>query len=531
MLMAELHWLLFLFPGDLTPEFKIGRVREIWSWSGAFLPDNLPQLTKQISGGIGNTGMAFKNHRWRELSFLIAVMRSFKTLPPSERENIVTKASSLVRFLENISGSEQRQMRHILPHLLFPDEFERTSSKNHKRRILKGFAYGGPVDVEKMSIADLDAALLSLRSALTKEIGKEFDFYQDDIRNRWDDAPTLERRGNDARATQATNLILYGPPGTGKTFNTAAEAVRLCGEPVPNDRTELMVIYRELVEEERIDFVTFHQTTSYEEFVEGLRPTTGDVSGARQEGASGRVGFRLEPHDGIFKRISERARLDGGDDPSSADQATTNYVLIIDEINRANISKVFGELITLLEPDKRLGMQNEIRVMLPYSKMPFGVPANLHIIGTMNTADRSIALLDTALRRRFTFRELMPDPEQLSTNVDGVNLRNLLRVINERVEYLFDREHQIGHAYFMECHTRSDVEEVMRHKVIPLLAEYFYEDWAKVAAVLGDTAKGPGRFLEARRLSPPPAITEDEMAGEKMRWSVKGQFDFSKFAS
>lgn len=207
------------------------------------------------------------------------------------------------------------------------------------------------------------------------------------------------------------------------------------------------------------------------------------------------------------------------------------HVLIIDEINRANISKVFGELITLLEPDKRLGMDNEIRLTLPYSKKSFGVPRNLHVIGTMNTADRSIALLDIALRCRFPFRGLMPNPSVLSSDVDGVNLQNLLHTINERIEYFVDREHQIWHAYFTGCQTRVDIESAMRDKVIPLLSEYFYEDWSKVAAVFGDAALGPSRLLESKRIAVIGSMTQEDFAGEKLRWTVKESFDFSEFSA
>jgi MoxR-like ATPase len=340
---------------------------------------------------------------------------------------------------------------------------------------------------------------------------------------RWQQAPTADEEAEDEAAPSATptNLILYGPPGTGKTYATMAEAVRLCrGLPADDTlltdddrRPELREAYEELRRQGQIDFVTFHQTYSYEQFVEGMQPKP------RSDGP----GFELVPVWGIFRTIAR-----------AAEASAEEHVLIIDEINRANISKVFGELITLLEPDKRIGKEEALRLTLPDSKDRFGVPANLHIIGTMNTADRSIALLDTALRRRFTFRELMPRPELLEV-VDGVDLGRLLTRLNERIEYLFDREHQIGHAYFMGCASRADVDAAMRHKVIPLLAEYFYEDWGKVALVLGDGAGDDsesdreGAFIDRRRLEPPTGMSEDETR-PRYRWEVRRDFRYDAFA-
>jgi hypothetical protein len=297
------------------------------------------------------------------------------------------------------------------------------------------------------------------------------------------------------------NLILHGPPGTGKTWSTGRLAVQICQDRIlsdlVDDRQEVMRAYRELVGAGRVVFTTFHQSIGYEEFVEGLRPVTDRVG---QPSA----GFRLEPCKGVFRDICERA---------SASRLVP-FVLVIDEINRANVSKVFGELITLLEPDKRQGELNALTVTLPYSKEAFGVPNNLYVVGTMNTADRSIALLDTALRRRFEFEEMMPNYTCLDRAVDGIHLGNLLKAINRRVEWLFDRDHQIGHSYFINVATLDGLDEVMRARVIPLLTEYFYEDWEKVRAALNDREEC---FIIKEELPAPPLLENED---RRWRYSI-----------
>ena len=301
------------------------------------------------------------------------------------------------------------------------------------------------------------------------------------------------------------NTILYGPPGTGKTFATFRRCVKICDGKAPaHDGKAIQSRYKKLVKEGRVEFVTFHQSYGYEEFVEGLRPDPDSQH------------LNLIPVDGVLKRIAERARQD----------TKKPYVLVIDEINRANISKVLGELITLLEEDKREGNPVEVAVTLPHSGQRFTLPSNLHILGTMNTADRSIALIDTALRRRFRFEELAPDLSKLpSKSIDGIDLREVLRKINERLEYLIDRDHLVGHAWLMKADTKAKIDDIMRHKIIPLIAEYFYDDWQKVMAVLGDG------FFEKTTLDRPHGLEDTEAEAHRPSWKQNETFDKGAYES
>lgn len=234
-------------------------------------------------------------------------------------------------------------------------------------------------------------------------------------------------------------------------------------------------------------FVTFHQSYGYEEFVEGLRPVLDDNE-------SGVVKYEIKS--GAFKELCRKAKL----------LPNQRFAMVIDEINRGNISKIFGELITLIEPDKREGQENEVSVILPYSGALFSVPSNVDIIGTMNTADRSLALLDTALRRRFEFEPVYPDVRdevnaplyglQVVVDEQVINISQMLFAINQRIEALYDRDHCIGHAYFTPLIKVSDGDErlkalslIFKNRIIPLLEEYFFEDWQKIQLVLADNQK------------------------------------------
>ena len=298
------------------------------------------------------------------------------------------------------------------------------------------------------------------------------------------------------KRTYPKNLILYGPPGTGKTYNTIRYAVSIIDgidvDDVKDDNTytdasggvvDVKKRFDSCLLNDQIRFTTFHQSLSYEDFIEGIKPKF-DTS----------INIMKYPvEDGIFKQICTAAR-EQAESARQAGRGPENFVLIIDEINRGNVAQIFGELITLIEEDKREGEVNAIPVTLPYSsvadpKAPkFTVPANLYILGTMNTADRSVEALDSALRRRFTFIEMRPNVSKVPVTITGssVSPQAILEKMNSRIEVLKDSEHQIGHSYFMGVDSVEKLMDVFQHKIIPLLQEYFFGDTERIKMVIGE---------------------------------------------
>lgn len=438
-------------------------------------------------------------------------------------------------------------------------------------------------------------------------------------------------------STSPLNQILYGPPGTGKTYATKALAVQIITGRVPPNRQSLLESYEDWFNKGNIQFVTFHQSTSYEDFVEGIKPT---LQKEEEDNPIRQIGYKIE--DGIFKKMCVNAAFEyqafvdnksttpdtpsfgqrydaffdqcqqlldeqvdiriplksghevkiigltdrgnfvlqhldglrsytvsrnlleklynaiddfeqisniysyfrsiiGGNNASAywailnqiflqeppanlpaespgpdyeqkrfafdninwsrieSNDQVPNYVLIIDEINRGNVASILGELITLIEVDKRAGSKEAIRLCLPYSQTQLAVPPNLYLIGTMNTADRSVEALDTALRRRFSFTEMPPQPSLIATQgalrqTSGIlslgdteiDLARLLSTINTRIEILLDRDHLIGHSYFMSVQDEQGLRQALAKSILPLLQEYFYGDYGKIALVLGE---------------------------------------------
>jgi 5-methylcytosine-specific restriction protein B len=628
-LMAEALWILMLFQSNITVETKRTNVRTVWGWSGEELNPNLAALSDTVLSGLGSTGTAYNTQRWRELGFLLTLSRRFKDKSADDRQVLLSDPWGFAAWLRSYPEARHRQLCHIIPHLLFPDEFERISSGADKRAVLAAFIGERGKDLKQWEPEKVDRALLDVRKRLETDRGGPIDFYQPELAERWrgsanswllswnpenwqwqtlaadraatakgqtvimswscastkpkeGDAAFLMKTGTPPRgivavgtivkgpfenthydaakaaagevanfvevgftavrdaardtivdrealverhptqvwspqasgisvdtaaartvanlwkalpalegeingdvsddtvaSVPARNIILYGPPGTGKTH--ALQSIH-------------MPRYESSVEgggvDKRYEFITFHQSYSYEDFIEGIRPVPGTQGG---------LTYEVRP--GVFKRICERAKAD----------PQHRYAIFIDEINRGNVAKVLGELITLLEPNKRAIYGRDGRLILglettlPYSGERFGVPANLDVIGTMNTADRSIALLDAALRRRFEFDELMPAPGVI-TGADGsgiisddqgdqINLRQLLVTMNRRIVHLAHRDQTLGHACFVRVRDFPTLRRVLAREVVPFLQELFYDDWRRIRLVFADQAAPPEHQL------------------------------------
>ena len=491
-LWAEMTWVYFLIqkPRSILPETKRKQITTIWNWSGRDFPGGHELLNDSVLGaGILNLGSG-KSHIWKELHFFVVAMDEWFSLDGNKRSSLLGRPWDFASWLDGTKLATSRMFRHVLLFLLFPNKFEPIVKKEVKKQIVMQLGQGDFFDYSEQ--LEFDQALLSIRKSLEKEHpGELFLFHSPPIYERWhpgsesgriaksNETICSERNKPDqlnpnktynldeahqdlfiprdnfdrllASIKSRKNLILQGPPGTGKTFIARRLAWCLIG----------------CKDNSPIEMVQFHQSYAYEDFVQGYRPTD-----------SG--GFELKK--GVFHRFCERA-LANSDTP---------HVFIIDEINRGNLSRIFGELLMLIENDKR---NEDFAVTLTYSDDRFHVPDNVYLLGLMNTADRSLALVDYALRRRFAFETLEPAyrPDYGRTAFEkyltdrGAN-PELARRISDRMAELNEsiranqelgRGFQIGHSYFVpgkdETPSKDWYRNIIDTQIAPLLREYWFD--------------------------------------------------------
>jgi len=493
-------------------EVKIDYLRRVCQIAGLPRPALDRELYDALDQGFCKTGFNYHvkyRQLWLLLYFAYELRRDFPT--PAEREAVVSDARAmeerLDRALGHFSGYDvAHDMRHALLHLAFPELYERIISNADKDSIVRTFLARVP---DSLKNASRDEKIRAIRASFENQASyadSEFDFYNPEIRRLWKPRHDSRERPGDAEGVpepddpllgelvallrRRKQIILHGPPGTGKTwyarqlartvvaadnFNSFYEELddraKTQIEPLPDARypgkSGAGPKGRTSADGCFIRHVTFHPAYGYEDFVEGYRPVLTE---------SGAPHFALR--DGLFKRLCRQA----------AAQPDKTFVLLIDEINRGNIPRIFGELITLMEPDKRQSPENPTpyTAILPASGEVFAVPDNLLIIGTMNTADRSIALVDIALRRRFGFWELLPAPELLEDRVlGGLNVGRWLRRLNERIAREVGINYRVGHAYLINVRDVETFADIVRDSIFPLLQEYCYDEYAKLEAILG----------------------------------------------
>lgn len=496
--------LVYLLPSRfLTAGKKYELIKQICDYKNFSLEERDKPFWEVLDQGLLRTSMRY---HFKFMQLWLIFLFALEVKQEKDRFSLMNSPKKVQGILDKILESiEEKQyrawdMRHALLHMAFPESYEHIISTSHKEQIVNTFKEVIP---KKFKRKDIEEQLKQIRNHFERRDEYQdiyFNFYLPEIKAKWASGGEDEKNGDtvDPREedpqlgelfdllSREKQIIIYGPPGTGKTYY----AIRLAKEVIAqnnfdkssNELTEeetkkidlgqnVGIISGGEEEETYLNFCTFHPAFGYEEFIEGYRPRPGE---------SGSPDFILQ--DGIFKKLCHRAMK----------RPEKTYVLIIDEINRGNIPRIFGEMITVIEKDKRyIDEKNKgVGVKLPFSLEPFFVPENILIIGTMNTADRSIALLDVALSRRFGRYELMPMPGILDgVNLEGIDLGVFLRELNSRISREVGRNLQIGHSYLMEkgspVNRAEDLVYCLKDKIIPLLQEYCYDDYSRLSRILG----------------------------------------------
>jgi hypothetical protein len=464
-LFGECLYVCYLIPQGIHGSTKQGHIREILSWSPE--PVEIPkELAGALDQGLIGAQLAYTVQRPFQLWFIVEFARKWKALSPADREAALGDPWKFKDLLHETPIDKGYVQREALKHLVFPDVFEHIVSREHKKKISRTFA-----DRVTVPSDDVDRQLLQVREALTKERGEPVNFYSQEIKDQWDPPrkPARIPRGKAGATKSATfeladslddlanqlylpeefltdtvsllrqrgQIIFYGPPGTGKTFIARRLIEHLASEP------------------ERREIVQFHPSYSYEDFVHGYRPLD----------KNGTLVYELRP--GPLSRLAERAGA-----------SQREYFLLIDEINRGNLPKIFGELLYLLE------YRSDEVILMYEDEGGFTLPENLLIVGTMNTADRSIGLVDAALRRRFHFIALFPDEPPLAGMLahwleDHVpkmaHVAQLLDRLNAKIRPRLGRHLQIGPSHFMrEDLTEEVLSQIWEYDVMPFLEDQFY---------------------------------------------------------